>query len=513
MEKTSEPANIFHEWQRLAPMSLLFLIVGGSLKFIRENLYLFAGAGAGFAFMDRLGLREFLLLGVLALLIAILAAVIHYRRFRFKLEDDAILVRSGLFEVKDLRIRFARVQNVGLNQPFYFRPFGLVRFQLETPGAESTEVELPGVREEVALALRDRVAGWDSRSREIQSADDQGAPTSDLAAAGQRSGTLLHAPSAGRLFMHGLVSNQVWVIAGVIAWLFGTLEDRVVDFFEAAGITELFLARFSETGWLGLLILTAGALSLLFVLSGTIAWLRYQDFALRRHSDRIVSAGGLADKREQSMKLEKLTGLTVYQTALGRLLGQRYLVARQATSGALELDGSRAQFLIPGVSPRQDDLVSAVLPGAELPTELHPVSRRFVALYATRIGAVIVLAMAILWWRFPQVAGYWLIAPLLLVLMAALVYARWRCWGWQMSGGLVWVQRGLLGQRQDVFFIPMVQQVRIVQSPYLRRHDLATVRLTLPQGDHDIPMLPMTVAAELANRAIYAAETALEHRV
>ncbi|MFW5927044.1 MAG: hypothetical protein ACOCSR_03245 [Wenzhouxiangella sp.] len=53
----------------------------------------------------------------------------------------------------------------------------------------------------------------------------------------------------------------------------------------------------------------------------------------------------------------------------------------------------------------------------------------------------------------------------------------------------------------------------VVRTPYLRRHRLASVRLVLPHGQISIPFLPLEVAGELANRAIFSAETAREHRI
>lgn len=512
MESASPPQPALEEWQRLAPMSLLFLIVSGSLKFIRENLFMFAGAGAGFAFLDRLGVREFFLIAGAGLLIAVLVALIHYRRFRFRIEENALRVRRGLLETKDLRVRFARVQNVGLNQPIYFRPFGLVRFQLETPGAESTEVELPGIREDLALALRDRIAGYGVADVLVDESVGEDGEEADGSTADADAGRMIHAPTPGRLFMHGLVSNQVWVIAGVIAWLFGALEERATELVAVLGVEHL-LEQFSGTGWLGLLVLGFGLIPLLFFLSGTIALLRYQGFELRRHGDRIVSVAGLAERREQSIRTQKLTGLSLYQTALGRLLGQRYLVVRQARSGGQDAEGSRASFLIPGLSGDDQHLIGAMMKGAELPDRLEPVSSRFVYLYATRIALLVLAAYGLVWLKAPQVSQALPLVIVGLLVIPGLVYLRWRCWGWRVEGDLCWVQQGFLGRRRDVFAIPLVQQVRVLQTPYLRRHGLATVRLTLPQGDHDIPMLPMAQAADLANCALHAAETALVHRV
>lgn len=499
------------EWQRLAPMALLFLIIGGSIRFIKENLFLFASAGAGFAFVERLGMREFLLVGALGLLAAVLAASVYHRRFRFRIEDDAIRVCRGLLELKDLRVRFARVQNVGLNQPLYFRPFGLVRFQLETPGAESAEVELPGIREDLALALREHIASFGDDPQSIADQLNDASIEESREESSER-GQQVHAPSGRRLFVHGLVSNQVWVIAGVAAWLLGTLDERVESWIEALGVGEV-LERFSVFGWVGAVGLILALVVLLFGLSGTIAWLRYQGFSLQSQGERMVASAGLAERREQSVRREKLTGLTVHQTALGRLLGQCYLVARQAGSDAVDMEGSRARFVVPGVSENDLGLVTVMLPGARSPRDLNPISVRFVYLFGSRIGAVFLASLGMLWWRIPEAGSALALGPIALGLVLWLVYRRWRCWGWRLDGEFCWIQRGLLGLRQDVFPLPMVQQVRVVHTPYLRRHGLATVKLVLPQGEHEIPLVAHEDASALANLAIHAAETALVHRV
>lgn len=138
-------------------MALVFLIARAVQRFVRENLFLFVGAGAGVAFVERLGIRELLLFAAVVLAAVVVGAVIHHRRFRFRVEDDAVRVRRGVFEHKELRVRFSRVQNVQLGQPVYFRPFGLVQFSLETPGAAEREVELPGIPRRLAEEMRDRI--------------------------------------------------------------------------------------------------------------------------------------------------------------------------------------------------------------------------------------------------------------------------------------------------------------------------------------------------------------------
>lgn len=499
-----------NRWQRLAPMSLLFLIIGGGAKFVRENLFVFAGAGAGFAFLDRLGLREFVLGGLAVLLGAVGAAMIYHRRFRFRIEGDAVRVRRGLFEKKDLRVRFARVQNVSLSQPVYFRPFGLVRFSIETPGAESTEVELPGISQDLALALRDHIARY---AGGLTAEDETGSEASAASAADvEPVNDVLHQPSPGRIFAHGLVSNQVWLIAGIVAWLSGTLWERIEGWLESTGVNQAFQIILSM-GWTGAVALIVGLTLALFSLSGLLSLLRFHGFVLRDHGDRLLAVSGLLDRREQTIRREKLTGLTLYQTALGRLIGQWYLIGKQATNQEIEIDTKGQRFLVPGLRERDLGVVCDLMPGLTLPEGLRPISRRFRTLFWTRLSAAVLAICGVAWWWLPglrlAVAG----ALVVLLFVLWLIHRSWRRWGWQVVDGVCWVRQGLIGQRLDGFELSAVQQAALVRTPYFRRHDLASVRLVLPHGQIDVPFLTLEDATALINRAVHAAETARFHRV
>lgn len=503
-----------NRWQRLAPMALLFLIINGGIKFVRENLFLFAGAGAGFAFVEQLGLREFVLGGAGLLLIAVLVALIHYRRFRFRIEGDAMRVRSGLIEKKDKRVRFARVQNVALSQPIYFRPFGLVRFSLETPGAESTEVELPGISRELALALRDRIALAGSEAVEVSDAAESAPPADSepAPALAEASRVALHAPGVLRVFGHGLVSNQVWLIAGVAAWLFGSLEERVEGWIESTGISVIW-QQLLDAGVAGVLALLVMLVVGLFTLSGLLSLIRFHGFQLHEHADRFVAGAGLLDRREKTLRRCKLTGISLHQTAAGRLLGLAYIVGRQATSSQNEIDPRGRNFLIPGLGKTDIGLTDRLMPGLSLPQTFRPISSRFRAVWWSRTSAVVLAVTGVAWWHQPSMRLYLAGGLIVLLVVLWLIHRRWRCWGWRCDDGVCWIRQGLFGLRHDGFELAMVQQAAVVSTPYQRRHGLASIKLVLPHGHLELPFVDAQAAADLVNRAIHAAETASIHRV
>jgi putative membrane protein len=493
-------------WQRLAPLALVFLILNGLQQFIRQNLFFFVGAGAGVAFLDWLGPRELLLGGLAIVLIALASAVIYHRRFRFRIEDDAVRVRKGLFEKKELRVRFARIQNIQLGEPFYFRPFGLVRFSLETPGAAEKEVELPGIPRALAESMRDRIAGFQAGPQ-----DDE----TDSLPAEQASvnGDLLFSAGMGRLFIHGMSSHQVWLILGAIAYLFGSLAERLTQRLEDVRMLQA-LADTVTSGWMLLLIVFLLLVGVLFLLSGVLSVIRFFDFRLSDRDGRLVAVGGLLDRREQTVARDKITGLTLKQLPLGRLLGSWHLLIRQTQSGQQQDPTNMRQgLLVPGLWREDFYLVHDLVAGWDVPEAFEPVSGHFRRFFWTRWLVLAGTGVAISAWQLAPAHPLTLGLAASLVLVPALIQLRFRRWGVHVQGRQIWVRQGLVGQSLEVFDLERVQQVRVSQSPYQRRHRVANLQLILPQGGVTVPFLPLDAASELANRALYAAETATLHRV
>jgi len=498
------------EWHRLAPMALVFLLLAGIQKFVRENLFLFAGAGFGVAVFDFLDAWKLALLAIALFLMSVVGTMIYHRRFRFRIEDDAVRVRRGLLEKKELRVRFARVQSVQIGQPFYFRPFELVRFTLETPGGQQSEVELPGIPRALAEDMRDRIVG-------LQDGIEAAAgPVTAAVESSQKTvvshGKALYEASTWRLFRHGLSSNQIWLLAGLAAWFFGSFSERIGDWADDRGWFTWIGEQFGNL-WLiaGGLVITI--LSVLLLLSGLLSIIRFHGFRLSDRGDRLVGVGGLLDQREQTVRREKITGLTVKQSALGRLLNCWHIVVRQTSSVEEEMPGQKKSFIVPGLDDQDLTLTHDLVPGWRFPEGFQAVSSRFRRVYWTRTAALIVLPLGIsIGVGDPGPIGIAAVLLLLPLILAA-IHLRWRQWGWSLNGRQLWVQQGFFGRHQDVFDLDRVQQVQIRRSRYQRRHDLANLVLVLPQGLVTVPYLPFEEAAHLANQAIYSAETATLHRV
>ena len=210
-------------WQRLSPWAVGLLLISAGATLVRQHMPLLLGAGAGLAMVERVGLRELALGGVLLLLVAGLLSLLYYRRFRFRLDDDVLIVQKGLFEHREFKLAARHVQHIALHQPAYMRPFGLVLWEVETLAGEASSIQLPGIRRELADALGRGLRSTDSATVKGLPADNDSAP-SDAEQAVVR-----YAISPGGLVLHGLTSRSIYVIAAMLSPLIRPLERWIHD--------------------------------------------------------------------------------------------------------------------------------------------------------------------------------------------------------------------------------------------------------------------------------------------
>lgn len=504
-------------WRRLSWWALLPITVRSVVRTVRDHLPALLGAGVGFTFIEALGLREFGL-GLLALLlIVLLGALFWHRRFRFRVTGDGVQVRQGVLQRREIRVDWDRVRNVDLRQPLYFRPLGVVGVVLETPGGQGEEVCLDAITRAEAGRIREAVGQHQTATT---TPDADATPTASEAA------KVLHAPVSRDLFLHGVVSGQLWFVFAALGGLYGSMAGRIHErvealFAEYAGALELDSTPL-------MVVLTAVALillaSLLVLASGVVARVRYHDYQLLRDGDRFRARHGLFETRERSLRRDKLQGLSLVQSAAGRLLGRCHLLGQQAAANADYEGGtefSSATVVVPGLSPASGrDLMGVIDPGAEVQPPLQGIEAVFCRYWWTRLWLLVLFgALALLWtWGGERPTTSLVLGPVALLggplLLRPLVRRRWRQWGWAVvADRWLQVREGFIGCQWQVFHLDRVQQVRIRQSPFQRRFGVADLKLWLAHGPVTVPFLPERLAVKLANRMLFHVETAAVHRI
>ncbi|WP_290796592.1 PH domain-containing protein, partial [Halomonas sp.] len=255
------------DWQRLSPWAVGLMLVTASLSLVRQHLPLLLGAGAGLALVERVGWREVGGGAALLLLLGGLLSLLYYRRFRFRLDGDVLVIQKGLFEHREFKVAARHVQHIAVHQPLYLRPFDVVQWQVETLAGEASRIELPGIRRELADAL----------GKTLQVANDTGVPYGEPDAPAQPASRVRYALTPRGLVLHGLTSRSIYVIAAMLSPLVQPLErwlhDRLPQLDLLAWLPDSPLVAVGLG--MGVVVLALAALAVL------AAWWRFHGYVLR----------------------------------------------------------------------------------------------------------------------------------------------------------------------------------------------------------------------------------------
>lgn len=452
--------------RRLHPWSWLFVLVAGLRQFIVPlAVLLFLGGRSE---------EGWQLVGA-AVVVAILAATAVWRYFtyRYRIDGDSLMVRSGLLERELRQIPFSRIHNVALNQTLLHRVFGVAEVKLESAGGNKPEAEMKVLKLADALALERLI-----RHRGQSAASDQAATTDEGAG-----DTLLSLP-AGEIVRVGLISNRgMVVVAGAFALLWQVFPEK-----RMAGVfIDLWRDAFGYVGqfngnWFATTLVLAGlALSALAVLRGlsiALAFVRYHGFRLSEHGRRLTVERGLLTRVRASVPRRRIQSWTLRETVLHRLFRRRAL---EIDTAASQVDPNQQdkslRELAPVATPDAcDDLVRHILRDAQWPPagEWHPLHPRAWQrlLVADVLFGLAMLAAAI--WFF----GTWGLLTLLWMPWAWLVARRHAARaGYTIDDSLVAVREGWWSRHWRFAELDKIQAAELHRSPLDKRFGMASVWL------------------------------------
>jgi len=75
-------------------------------------------------------------------------------RFYFSLDENSILIDKGVLKRTKVNIPFERIQTVNLQQNLLHQMFGVVSLEIDTAGANKSEMTIDALKKEDAEAIR-----------------------------------------------------------------------------------------------------------------------------------------------------------------------------------------------------------------------------------------------------------------------------------------------------------------------------------------------------------------------
>lgn len=505
--------------RRLHPLSFLFAIGARIKDFALPLVIVLVTAG-------RSGIQTWQLWLLLFIVPTAVVAIGRTLTFRYRFDEHELVIRSGLISRNERHVPYTRIQNVDGVQTVFHRLLKVMDVKVQTAGGNEPEATMSVLPVAAFEEMRQRVLGR-RRATEGAEAAVHAAPGAAAAAPAPAwaARTLLRL-SPRDLLTYGFVEGRGMVVLAAIFglyWEFG-MADRMFPWWSPFDETmpsdeprsrasrrgvfrELVRAASARAGYLfESILLAAFALIALLVfvrlLSMVWAAIRLHGFALTRDGDDLRTEYGLFTRVAATIPIGRIQTLTLKEGPLHRLVGR--MSARVDTAGGEA--GQNAppdrHWLAP-IAPRArvPELIREIMPALSLDAlEWRPVHPRAFtrklreALVAAAIGSA--LAATVLGWR--ALILFALLVPL------TLVHARRasRALGWAMTDDLVAFRSGWLWRQVTVAPLARVQTVAFHESPFDRRHRMASVRVdTAGAGDLShriaIPFLGRDVAFTL----------------
>ncbi|HST46034.1 MAG TPA: PH domain-containing protein [Luteimonas sp.] len=485
---------------RLHPWSWLFVLLQQLRQFVVPLLVLlFLGRGERYELVPLAGIP------VLALL-----SVWQYFTYRYVVQADSLLVRSGLFERSLRHIPFARIHNVAVHQSLLHRLFGVAEVRLESAGGEKPEAQMRVLRLREALALERLIRhrsqapsaapGGDAMAAQAGRADGAGDPDE---------GETLLALGTAEVLRLGLVSNRgMVVVAGAFALAWQVVPERAMRAaMHDTGAAVFGYARALVPGLVAqaAVLVAAGlvAVLLLRLLSVLLALVQYHGFTLRQQGRRLTVERGLLTRLRTSASRRRIQSWTLHEGLLHRLLRRRALAVETAV--AERGDDPRALREVAPIATvgNCDDLLRRLLPGvAWPPPHWRPLDRRaWLRLAWPGVLLALLVSVPAAWvWGAPGLLA-WLWMPW--AVLAARQHAARA--GYSLDARLFAVRAGWWTRHWRVVELDKVQSLQLRRSPADRWFGTASLWLDTAGAGALAPPLRVHLLPRDEARRLYAA--------
>lgn len=459
----------------------------------------------------------------------ILAALLTYLRFRFRVTDHDIAVRQGVFRVVQTNVPWSQVRAVNIRRNPVERMGKLATISIDTAGTSTAEILIPAISPILADTLRNQA----TVSKQTTKDADADLTKDSVYRMSNKDLLLASLCSSGAIaiVICCVFFGSLIIFCSLLTGLnfdptlnpgfnfvsyFTQGMSRVADGFETGFLAVFeFIERVSgislTQSWASVLlgmtslfvVFTLVFFFLIFVMCFTS---NYKLHLHRKQTDLAVTRG-LLTTRHSSLSPRKIQVLTLRTNFREVLFQIGELIAWQSTSG------KDHRLVIPSCPALVREKVREIAFGHTDSTltldprdvEFKPVSSIYLLQIFTNhlVGLFFVMVFTLLILLFsgkPVISGLWY----LMWIPASLVIAGicWRKAGYSHDSQLVVSRRGLLGYKLAMGRYGKVQHVSIKQNAIQRFTGKSTITLHYPTKSISIPYLLFVEAQELKDKVL-----------
>ena len=528
MEEPKLKVETGDEWQRLSLISILYFTIRNFTNSAQVLIYTIPALAISFNIWDNLLSPEVLIGAGILFLSTSVSGVISFLMYKFRVHNQHVEIHHGVFQRRYTNLPLWRIQNVKIERPFYYRPFGYALVVLDTAGSGKEEAKIVAVPEDYAEALKKQVLYEKALHDEgdldcLPNEDLSDEQTSSFPTPRTRTKAIdsshsneevLNRRSVKDIIIHGITNNRVWIILGAAAPFYDDVFGLVSEWLADKGLQLNQLVGEQTVAWwqfgLYAFVILMMLMALVALLSVGGALFTFYGYTLSRTGDRYIRRSGLLNKLEVSMRASRIQMITAKQDWLDKILKRVNLYFEQNSTAGQQMQElmSPNKLIVPSVTEDEAFALSQeVMPECDLRgQEYHPISKRFITFW---LFAGWTLPLAI-FFTIGAVSSHLDIMLGSLVVFSAvslLLTLRWWRWGIAYDSKYVYIRRGRIGIDYQCFEPYKAQQVIVKQSVFMKRRKQATVKFVLASGAVTVPFLPEDYVNKLADSVLFEVES------
>lgn len=528
MEEPKLKVETGDEWQRLSLISILYFTIRNFTNSAQVLIYTIPALAISFNIWDNLLSPEVLIGAGILFLSTSVSGVISFLMYKFRVHNQHVEIHHGVFQRRYTNLPLWRIQNVKIERPFYYRPFGYALVVLDTAGSGKEEAKIVAVPEDYAEALKKQVLYEKALHDEgdldcLPNEDLSDEQSSSFPTPRTRTKSIdsshsneevLNRRSVKDIIIHGITNNRVWIILGAAAPFYDDVFGLVSEWLADKGLQLNQLVGEQTVAWwqfgLYAFVILMMLMALVALLSVGGALFTFYGYTLSRTGDRYIRRSGLLNKLEVSMRASRIQMITAKQDWLDKILKRVNLYFEQNSTAGQQMQElmSPNKLIVPSVTEDEAFALSQeVMPGCDLRgQDYQTISKRFITFWL------------LAGWTLPFITFFTIgaVSSHLDIMLGSLVVfsavsllltLRWWRWGIAYDSKYVYIRRGRIGIDYQCFEPYKAQQVIVKQSVFMKRRKQATVKFVLASGAVTVPFLPEGYVNKLADSVLFEVES------
>ena len=472
------------------PLSGLVLALLKSLGSLLKGLWPFILL-ALFSSNDEEKGKSIFIFSVLAAVTGILlvSSLINFFYFRFYILDDELIIKKGWLKKVVLTVPLQKIQAVHIEQGLLHQLLNIVKLSADTAGSSKTEVTIQALRKPMAEALRERLS---AQQKQEESDGENAAPTyiPPLFTLGEKD-----------LLKLAISANHVEAFFILLSAAFGIFENIKTVNEQLVNDAERWLPPGTAPV---LFFLFVSVLIITLFISTTRIFFKFYGFAATQSPQGMQLKSGLANTRERFVAFGKVQYVSWRANWLRRRMG--LWLFRYHTAGDEDVE-KKMKAEVPITQKRLISLLAQPYFPVPDTTDVTPIllHRAYVQRRTLMVGfipALVVIATSFYWWEAKSF--YFLLWPLFIYVQAWLFQRHFKLW---LYDEVAYLHRGVWGREGLIVKWQAVQTVTLSQNLYQRRKALANLTLYTAAGSITVPYIPLQIAQQVMNYALYKVES------